>query len=82
MPSILIRDLPQATKDALKLRSIQHKCSMEEEARQILNTALKRFVLPQPELSFGEKIHARFAALGGVDLNMPERSPMRPLPVF
>jgi antitoxin FitA len=82
MPSILIRDLPQATKDALKIRSVQHKRSMEEEARQILNSALKRFMAPVPELSFGEKIHARFAALGGVELKIPERSPMRPLPVF
>jgi antitoxin FitA len=82
MPSILIRDLSQETKDALKRRSGLHKRSMEEEARQILNAALKRFAQPKPELSFGEKIHARFAALGGVELAIPPRSPMRPLPIF
>ncbi len=82
MPSILIRDLSQETKDALKRRSGAHKRSMEEEARQILNAALKRFIQPAPALSFGEKIHARFAALGGVELEALPRSPMRPLPVF
>ena len=27
-------------------------------------------------------IHARFAALGGVELELPERDPMRPPPEF
>ena len=82
MPSILIRDLSQETKDALKRRAGEHKRSMEEEARQILNAALKRFMSPKPELSFFDKAHARFAALGGFDLQIPKRSPMRPLPIF
>jgi antitoxin FitA len=82
MPSILIRDLPQATKDALKMRGVAHKRSMEEEARQILNAALKRFVLQPPELSFFDKAHARFKAVGGVKLDIPPREATRSLPVF
>ena len=82
MPSILIRDLPQATKDALKIRSVQHKRSMEEEARQILNSALKRFMAPVPELSFFERAHARFKAVGGVELQIPPRDMGRLLPIF
>ena len=82
MPSILIRDLSQETKDALKLRSGVHKRSMEEEARQILNSALKKFMPAKSGLSFGDKIHARFAALGGVELQIPKRSTMRSLPTF
>ncbi len=82
MPSILIRDLPQATKDALKIRCTANKRSMEEEARQILNAALKRFIPPKLEMSFFEKAHARFKAIGGVDLQIPPREMGRPLPVF
>jgi antitoxin FitA len=82
MPSILIRDLPQATKDALKMRGVAHKRSMEEEARQILNAALKRYVLPPPELSFADKVRARFAGLGDIHLDIPPREAGRPLPTF
>lgn len=41
MEQILIRNLPQGTKAALKLRAQQHQRSVEAEARDILASALE-----------------------------------------
>jgi plasmid stability protein len=46
---------------------------MEEEARDILRQAMSR---PAPAADLGKAIHRRFAALGGVDLELPAREPM------
>jgi antitoxin FitA len=86
--SILIRDLPLETKVALKAMAEKHQHSMAEEARQILNKAAARAVrqlgdqaaLEQP--SIGHRIHARFKALGGVQLDIPMRDSLRALPDF
>ena len=48
---------------------------MEEEARDIPRRAVGE--APPPK-DLGRAIHARFAALGGVDLELPERGPARP----
>jgi plasmid stability protein len=50
---------------------------MEEEARDILRQAMGR-VTPSPDL--GQAIHRRFAALGGVELDLPARDPMPDAP--
>ena len=52
---------------------------MEEEARDILCRTVGG---PPPPKDLGRAIHARFAALGGVDLELPERGPMCPPPKF
>ena len=53
---------------------------MEEEARDILRTALYH---QQPEQqNLASAICARFAPLGGVELDIPPRSPMRKPPRF
>jgi plasmid stability protein len=49
---------------------------MEEEARDILRTALARD--ETREQSLIEAIRARVAPLGGVDLELPIREPLRP----
>ena len=41
MEQILIRNLPQGTKAALKVRAEQHRRSVEAEARDILAAALE-----------------------------------------
>jgi plasmid stability protein len=75
MPSILIRQLDETTKTRLKLRAAQHGRSMEEEARAILKSALS---VQEPAVqNLGERIHRRFAALGGVDLPEIPREPIR-----
>jgi antitoxin FitA len=82
--SILIRDLPLDTKQGLRLMAQAHQHSMEEEARQILRAAVSRArkKLDSEPASIGHRIHARFAALGGLELQTPARETWRDLPVF
>jgi hypothetical protein len=44
---------------------------MEAEVRAILRD---RFATPVPEGGLGTRIHERFAALGGIDLELPGRN--------
>ncbi len=73
MASITIRNLDDELKRRLRIRAAEHGRSMEEEAREILRQAIGQPVVPT---NLGEAIHRRFAALGGVDLNLPPREPM------
>jgi plasmid stability protein len=81
MSSITIRNLDPAIKERLRIRAAGHGHSMEAEVRSILQTTLK-----QPEEPAGrnlyDRIHARFAPLGGVDLELPRREPGREPPRF
>jgi plasmid stability protein len=80
MATLLIRRFDDAAKVRLKVRAAQHGRSMEEEAREILSAALS---IEEPAgRNFGEQIHRRFAALGGVELEIPEREPIRRPPDF
>jgi plasmid stability protein len=73
MASITIRNLDEALKRSLRIRAAEHGRSMEEEARDILRQAMSR---PAPAPNLGEAIHRRFAALGGVELELPPREAM------
>lgn len=54
---------------------------MEEEAREILRLALtQKSARSEPNLA--ESIRRRFAAIGGVDLPIMPREPMREPPDF
>lgn len=75
MASITIRNLDEALKRNLRIRAAEHGRSMEEEARDILRQAMSR---PAPTADLGLAIHRRFAALGGVDLDLPPREAMPP----
>lgn len=80
MASMTIRNLDDGLKQKLRVRAAEHGVSMEEEARQILRSAL---TAPNESPSnLGSRIRGRFAALGGVDLDLPEREAMRPPPDF
>jgi plasmid stability protein len=78
MASITIRNLDEKTKSKLRIRAAHHNRSMEEEARQILRAALTQKVSPPGNLA--EAIRARFEPLGGVELALPPREPMREPP--
>ena len=77
MASITIRNLDDELKRRLRMRAAENSRSMEEEVRDILRRIVGE-VLPPKDL--GRTIHARFAALGSVELELLERGPMRPPP--
>ena len=52
----------------------------KEEAREILKTVLEGN--PPSEKGFGTALHEIFMSAGGVDLEIPERDPMRQPPRF
>ncbi len=79
MASITIRNLDEGVKRRLRVRAAENGRSMEEEARDILGRSVGE---ARPPKDLGRAIHARFVALGGVDLELPERGPMRPPPEF
>ena len=70
-----IRNLDEATKARLRVRAAQHGKSMEEEARDILRAAVA--AEPKRAGDLGRAIKDRFAALGGVELSLPAREPIR-----
>lgn len=79
MASITIRNLDDDVKRRLRVRAAEHGRSMEEEARDILRQVVGQ---PSAPKNLGAAIHARFVALGGIDLAPVQRGPMRPTPGF
>ncbi len=75
MASITIRQLDDKTKSRLRVRAAHHGRSMEEEAREILRSSLTESSPAQANLA--ESIRRRFAAFGGLDLELPRRDAMR-----
>jgi antitoxin FitA len=71
MSTLTIRNLEPAIKDKLRLSAATHGRSMEEEVRTILRSVLSQPALPAT--GFGSRIHARFAAISGVALDVPAR---------
>jgi antitoxin FitA len=80
MASITIRDLDDNTKARLRIRAAQHGRSMEDEARDLLRTVLSRDPSRGPNLL--QTIRRRFATVGGVNLEIPARDPIREPPDF
>jgi plasmid stability protein len=79
MASITIRNLEEATKRKLKIRAAMHGCSMEQEAREILNGALREKSSRQKHKSGADlvkRIREIFEPLGGVELEPFPREPM------
>jgi plasmid stability protein len=80
MASITIRNLEPATKNRLRLRAARHGRSMEEEARQILRGALADTT--SEVVNLYDLIRRTIEPLGGVELEIPARDPMREPPAF
>ena len=80
MATITIRQLDEKTKARLRVRAAHHGRSMEEEAREILRSALS--VSPAAEGDLAAAIRKRFAAFGGVELEVPRRDELRKPPKF
>jgi plasmid stability protein len=80
MASITIRNLDESVKRKLRLRAAHRNRSMEDEARDILRTALAQEPLPTGNLA--DTIRRRIEPLGGVELSFPPRGPMYEPPDF
>jgi len=78
MATLTIRKIDDKTKLKLRIRAAHHGCSMEEEAREILRASLNESAKKQESLA--EAIRKRFAP--GIELELPEREPMREPPDF
>ena len=77
MASILIRNLDERTKARLRVRAAHNGRSMEDEARTLLRNALES----EPERAdLGTAIRRRFEKLGGVEIDIAPREPMRDPP--
>jgi plasmid stability protein len=81
MAMLTIRNLDPVLKERLRVQAARHARSMEAEARDILRQALAE-AEPAAERSLFERVRARFAPLGGVDLEVPAREAMRAPPRF
>ena len=73
MSALTVRNLPEETHRALKLRAAQHGRSTEAEVRHILESAVR------PAFGMGSALAAIGRSLGGVELDVQrDPSPVRP----
>lgn len=80
MASITIRNLANEVKTRLRLRAAKNHRSMEEEVRIMLRDAVNGGQTEPRNLA--EFTRECFAPLGGIELELPPRGPMRELPDF
>lgn len=78
MSAVTIRNLPEETHRALKLRAVQHGRSTEAEIRYILENAVR------PKIGVGSMLAAIGRDIGrdmgGVDLDIQrDKTPVRPV---
>ncbi len=78
MAVMTIRNIDDAIKKRLRIRAAINGRSMEDEARDILRSALST---DEPRTrNLGEAIRQRFAAIGGVDIPETRREAIRQPP--
>jgi antitoxin FitA len=75
MATLTIRQLDEKIKARLRIRAAHPGCSIEEEAREILRSALT--TLRPVRKNLAEAIRRRFAPFEGVELELPPRGAMR-----
>jgi len=80
MATLTIRQLDEKTKSRLRVRAAHHGRSMEQEAREILRSALTASSPVKENLA--ETIQRRFAAFGGLEFELPRRDAIRRAPGF
>lgn len=75
MPAVTVRNIPEETHRALKLRAAQNGRSTEAEIRLILEES----VSPRPRLKIGSELAAFGRRYGGIELNLKrDRRPIEP----
>jgi antitoxin FitA len=70
MAAVSIRDLDDSVREKLRIRAARHGRSMEAEMRAILTTAVMD---EESRPGLFNALVDRFAKLGGVDLDLPDR---------
>lgn len=75
MAVMTIRNIDDTIKKRLRVRAATNGRSMEDEARDILRSALSTDN-PRPR-NFAQAIHERFGSLGGVELPETPREAVR-----
>jgi antitoxin FitA len=80
MASLTIRNIEPQLKARLRVRAARNDRSMEEEARVILREAVATDSASPKNLAVF--IRDLFQPLGGVELEIPPREPMREPPKF
>lgn len=77
MASLTVRGIPEAEKEAVRVRAAKNGRSMEAELRCIIHEAVKSDI-DNEDTGLATAIHRRFAPYGGVDL--PKHPPVTPRP--
>lgn len=77
MSMLTVRNLDESVKTRLRVQAAQNGWAMEEEVRRILTRATLSDAITEP---LGNRIHARFKVLGGIDV--PVRTLPRAAPKF
>ena len=78
--TMTIRNIDEQLKKRLRVQAAMHGRSMEDEARDILRSALS--MAPEHGQSLIESIRSRIRPLGGVDLELAPREAIRTPPDF
>ncbi len=73
--SMTIRNIDEKLKARLRVQAAKHGRSMEDEARDILRTALSSAAVRAATLV--KSIRGRVQPLGGIELQIAPREPMR-----
>lgn len=71
MAAVSVRDLDDGVKERLRIRAAENGRSMEAEIRAILIAAVND---PGPSEGLLSSLLNRFAALDGIDLDLPPRA--------
>lgn len=82
MASITIRKLDDQVKLKLRIRAAEHGRSMEEEAREILSSAIGGKQVSQKNLYGAMRARLKNAGIKGINLPDPQRGPWRKDPDF
>ena len=79
MPAVTVRNIPDATHRALRLRAAKSGRSTEAEIRYILEEAVQP---PKEQVKLGDAIHQMAMKYGGFELEVPKRTDMPEPAVF
>ena len=84
MDCIVIPNVDDDLKQRLQVRAAMHGHSIEAEARQILGTALASGASEPPRMpgNLADAIRAIVEPLGGIELEIAPRKPVREPPKF